>query len=262
MFDLHVSKRQIAAPWVLAALLVLVWQAVVTVGNLPQFFLPSPTQVAVRLGATLTDLAFWPYVGNTLWAALGGCALGAAVALPMAILIHRSRLVNAAVGPFLGATQAIPAVAIAPLLALWIGYGFRAIVVLCALLVFFPILVASVVGLKQVDTSVVDAARMDGAGTVLMLTEIEFPLALPSIFAGIRNGFTLSVTGAVVGEMVLGGRGLGQLLIEQFHANNTTSMFATLIVLASLASFAYGLIYAVERRSAVVQTLSNNSFSS
>jgi len=244
-----------AAPWVLAAALLLGWQLAVTIGRVPAYLLPSPGTVATRLVGELASPALWPYIGTTFAAAIGGCVAGAAIALPLAIAIHRSRTVSAALTPFLGATQAIPAIALAPLLVLWVGYGLFAVVVLCTLLVFFPILVASVVGLRHVDRSVLDAARIDGAGSAALLAHIELPLALPNILAGLRNGFTLSVTGAVVGEMVMGGRGLGQLLTAQRDAVDTAGMFATIIVLCAMASALYGLIHLVERRSLVVASL-------
>jgi NitT/TauT family transport system permease protein len=259
MFDPRSQSRHLVAPWVLALVLVAGWQITVTATGLPTFLLPSPGSVVVRLAQMLTEPATWPFIGTTLLEAVGGCALGAAVALPLAVLIHRSRWVNAAVTPFLGATQAIPAIALAPLLVLWVGYGLRSVVLLCALLVFFPILVASVVGLRHLDPSVIDAARMDGAASAALLTQIELPLALPSILAGLRNGFTLSVTGAVVGEMVMGGDGLGQLLTIQRDSLDTAGMFATIVVLCALASLAYGVIQLVERRSKVMQALSGSS---
>lgn len=259
MFDPRTQRRHLVAPWVLAAVLLAGWQATVLLTGLPTFLLPSPGGVVVRLGQLLAGPTVWPFIGTTLLEAIGGCLLGAAVALPLAVLIHRSRWVNAAVTPFLGATQAIPAIAIAPLLVLWVGYGLRSVVLLCSLLVFFPILVASVVGLRNTDPSVIDAARMDGAGSAALLTQVELPLALPSILAGVRNGFTLSVTGAVVGEMVMGGDGLGQLLTIQRDSLDTAGMFATIVILCALASVAYGLIHQIERRSKVMQALSGSS---
>ena len=138
---------------------------------------------------------------------------------------------------------------------IWVGYGLGPIILLCALMVFFPILVSSVVGLRHVDPQVVDAARMDGAGSIALLRHIELPLALPNVLAGLRNGFTLSVTGAVVGEMVMGGSGLGQLLTVQRDSVDTAGMFATIVVLCAMASGLYGLIHLIERRSRTVASL-------
>ena len=222
------------APWAFGVVLVLVWYAGVWLSGVPAFLLPTPDAVARRLLEVLTDASFWGYAGTTLFAALGGCVAGAAVALPLAVLIHRNRWVSAALVPYLGATQAIPAIAIAPLLVLWVGYGFSAVIFLCALLVFFPILVSAVVGLRHV----------------------EGPMALPNVLAGFRNGFSLSVTGAVVGEMVMGGQGLGTLLTVQRDSLDTAGMFATIAVLAAMASLAYTGIHLVERRSRVMQSLS------
>ncbi|HSN11195.1 MAG TPA: ABC transporter permease subunit, partial [Propionibacteriaceae bacterium] len=198
-------------------------------------------------------------LGVTLVEAAAGCLAGAAVALPLAILLHRSRWADSATRPFLGATQAIPAIALAPLLVLWVGYGLVPIALLCALIVFFPILVAAASGLRHVDHEVVDAARMDGASSVQSLLHIELPLALPWIYAGLRNGFTLSVTGAVVGEMVMGGTGLGTVLVVQRDQLDTAGMVATILLLALVASAAYLSLVALERRSATVSSLVHES---
>lgn len=243
------------APWLFLLALLATWSLVVGLAQPPAYFLPAPTTVARKLAQALVSPTFWPAFGVTFSEALGGCLFGAAVAIPLAVAIHRSVLLRAAITPFLGATQAIPAIAMAPLLAIWVGYGIRPIILLCALMVFFPILVAAVVGLRLVDRSVVDAARVDGAGTVALLAAIELPLALPNILAGLRNGFALSVTGAVVGEMVMGGDGLGQLLTLQRDSVDTAGMFATIIVLCAMASSLYGLIVVVERRSATMADL-------
>ncbi|MCW5953703.1 MAG: ABC transporter permease [Propionibacteriaceae bacterium] len=239
----------VTAPVLLAALLLLGWAFTARLGRIPEYLLPSPGAVGARLLTDLTSGELWPYLGLTLTEALGGCLLGAAVAIPLAVAIHRLIWFRAAVQPFLGATQAIPAIALAPLLVLWVGYGLGPVILLCALMVFFPILVSTVLGLRHVDPDVLRAARVDGADAVRLLTEIEFPLAWPAVLAGLRNGFTLSVTGAVVGEMVMGGRGLGMVLTVQRDAVDTAGMFATIAVLCVVAATIYSLIYAWERNS-------------
>lgn len=239
------------APALFAALVVGAWLVATRTAGLPTFVLPTPGGVARRLAGDLQAASLWRHLGTTLVEALGGCLLGAAAGLPLAVAIHESRWFSAAVTPFVGATQAIPAIALAPLLVLWVGYGLVPVMLLCALMVFFPILVASLLGLRHVDADLVDAARMDGAGRLAQLVWVEAPLALPSVLSGLRNGFTLSVTGAVVGEMVMGGEGLGQLLTVQRDAADTTGMFSTLAVLCTVASATYQLIRHVERRSAL-----------
>ena len=249
------ATRDLVAPLALGVLVLLGWWATTAFTGVEAFLLPGPIAVTARLLSDLGNPILWGYLGTTLAEALGGCVLGATVALPLAVSLHRSRWFSAAVQPFLGATQAIPAIALAPLLVLWVDYGFKAIVTLCALMVFFPILISTVVGLSLVDPHVVEAARIDGAGPSAVLWHIEGPLALPSMLAGLRNGFTLSITGAVVGEMVMGGHGMGTVLTSQRDAVDTTGMFASIIVLCFVASGFYVLIRAFERRSDVISSL-------
>lgn len=244
--------RAVVAPLALALVLVGLWQLLVTTAGWPDFVLPGPGSVGERLLTDLSDEATWIRLGLTLTEALGGCVIGALAGVPLAVAIHESRWFSAAANPFLGATQAIPAIALAPLLVLWVGYGLTGVMLLCALMVFFPILVSTLVGLRHVDPEVIDAARMDGAGRWAQLAWIEVPLALPSALAGLRNGFTLSITGAVVGEMVMGGEGLGQVLSVQRDAVDTSGMFSTIILLCAVASTIYTVLRTVERRSKLV----------
>ena len=253
MNQLSPQRRRLFAPALLGLVLLAIWALVAAAAS--PLMLPGPGAVVMRLVDDAVSGSLWPYLTVTFGEALGGCLLGAVVALPLAVAIHRSVWFSDAVQPFLGATQAIPAIALAPLLVLWIGYGLIPVIVLCALIVFFPILVAGVVGLRMVPRDVVDAARSDGAGSFALLRYIEAPMALPALLGGFKNGFALSVTGAVVGEMVMGGQGLGTVLTVQRDAVDTAGMFATIAWLCLIAAGAYSLITWWERRSAIVESL-------
>ncbi len=248
-------RRQVLAPVLLGALLLLGWTLSAGPGSI---LLPTPGTVAARLVSDLTDPVYWGYLSFTLAEAFGGALLGTFVALPLAVLVHRSRWAAAAVNPFLGATQAIPAIALAPLLVLWLGYGLVPVIILCALIVFFPILISAVVGLRHVDADVVDAGRIDGASSLNLLVHVEVPMALPSVLGGIRNGVTLAVTGAIVGEMVMGGSGLGTVLTVQRESVDTAGMVATIIVLCVIASAAYAAIHLWERHSRIIDSLQHS----
>ena len=239
---------RLLAPVALLVILVFLWAAVAAAGGTSRYVLPTPAAFIVRAGELFTSDWFWQAIGASFWAAALGSLLGALVAIPLSWLIYRSPLVSAALQPFLGATQALPAVALAPLLMLWVGRGLPAIVVLCALMVFFPILVSTTVGLRGLDPDVLDAAALDGATGWRLARSVELPLVSPSLLAGVRNGFTLSITGAVVGEMVMGGSGLGQLLVQQQHNFDTAGMFVTVFTLALLAVSLYSAVYFFERR--------------
>lgn len=237
-----------AAPLILIALVLGVWWAATVIHPVEAWVFPTPKTFLLRGVELLSQGWIWQRVGVTAAEALVGALLGSAVALPLAWGIFNSEFLRAGVEPFLGSTQAIPAIAIAPLFALWMGNGFTPIVTLCALITFFPVLVSTTVGLRQMDPEVLDAAALDGASGWAMVRYIEVPLASPSILAGVRNGFALSVTGAVVGEMVMGGQGLGQVLTQQRHNLDTAGMFVTVFILALLAMVLYGVIYRLERR--------------
>ena len=143
----------------------------------------------------------------------------------------------------------------APLLVLWIGYGTLPVVVLCAFMVFFPITITVLLGLRSLDADVMDAARLDGAHGLSMLIHMELPMALPAIYTGLRTGFTLSVTGAVVGELIMGGEGLGTVLSTQQSRGDTTGVFATITLLCVLATSIHWALHELERRSRTVDAL-------
>jgi NitT/TauT family transport system permease protein len=161
--------------------------------------------------------------------------------------IARSRLLATAIQPYLAASQALPAVALAPILTLWLGYGLKPIAVLCALIVFFPMVINTAVGITTVDREVIAAARVDGAGFWPMVRYIEAPLAMPIVLAGMRTSLTLSVTGAIVGEFVLGDRGLGGLLEIARGNFDTPLVFATIMMLMVLAMTLYYSAWGLER---------------
>ncbi len=242
------GSQVVLAPVILALLLILFWWVATAIMDTPTWVFPAPSEFFSRLASALGQSWLWQRFGITLLEALAGGFLGTLVALPIAWLTYRYQIFRAAVNPFLGATQALPAVAVAPLLSLWVGYGFMPVVLLCAIIVFFPVLVYTTVGLQQIDPDLLGAAKLDGASGWRMVFFIEMPLAAPSVLAGIRNGFTLSVTGAVVGEMVMGGTGLAQTLTQQRNNLDTTGMFVTVAFLCFMAMTLYSIVYTIERK--------------
>ncbi|SJM67949.1 Hydroxymethylpyrimidine ABC transporter, transmembrane component [Gulosibacter sp. 10] len=226
---------QVAAPVLFAAVIVLVWQLAVGTGAVSSAFLPAPSDLIRRFWLELTQGPLLDHTITTLAAAIYGTVLATLVAVPLGYLIAKVRWVDLAMTPYVTASQAIPAVAVAPLLALWIGYGLTPIAFLCAVVAFFPMLITTVLGVQSLPQDVLEAAKLDGANAWQSLRWVEAPLAMPSVLAGIRAGVALSVTGAVVGEFTMGGQGLGMLLTLYRDANDTEGMFATLFTLAFLA---------------------------
>ncbi|HEY8324884.1 MAG TPA: ABC transporter permease [Ktedonobacterales bacterium] len=240
------SAASALAPVALGVVALLIWQLVTQSGAVNAFLLPSPGQVAQSFISAAQSGLFLRYGFTTLAESLVGFALGAAVALPMGYAIARSRTLAAALEPYMAASQAIPAVALAPLLVLWLPGGLAPIALLCALIVFFPAAINTTLGFRRLDHEIVDAARIDGAGGWSLLRYIETPLALPTVLAGLRTSLTLSITGAVVGEFVLSDQGLGGLLTIAHGNFDAPLVFATLIALAILAMGLYGVARLLE----------------
>ena len=239
---LHSMERfvAIAPPLVLAVIVLISWYTSTVFGHVNSLILPKPGDVFASLVDGFSSCLLLSNALVTIEEIVLGFLLALAIALPLGYGLAKSRLFAAAVQPYLSAGQAIPAIVIAPLLVIWIGYGLLPITILCMLVVLFPMVITIAFGVQTIDQTLTDAARVEGAHGWSLLLSIEFPLALPAIIAAIRNGLTLSITGAVVGEFVIsGGQGLGSLVVQAGNQFNTALLFATVLVLAILAALYY-----------------------
>ena len=150
--------------------------------------------------------------------------------------------------PYVVASQSIPIVAIAPLLVIWFGPGLFSKVLICALIVFFPVLVNTIVGLRSVPDDLRDLMRSLKATTWQTLRLLEIPAALPVFLGGLRVGATLSVIGAVVGEFVGSDRGLGFMINRARGQYDTALVFVAVISLVMMALALYGSVVILESR--------------
>ncbi|GHO42877.1 riboflavin transport system permease protein RibX [Ktedonospora formicarum] len=231
----------VAPPVLVAIILLIGWYVSTTSGYVNALFLPAPADVLQSLSDGISSGIYLNNLLVTLEESLIGFFLALVIAIPLGYGLSKSRVLAAAIHPYLAAGQAIPVMVIAPLLVLWLGYGWVPNMYVCTLVVFFPMVVNTVLGIQVIDRALTDAARVEGASGWSLFAYIEFPLALPSIIAGVRTGLTLSIVGAMVGEFVQGGdAGLGSLLLVAKNQYNTPLMFATLFVLAVLAIVFYG----------------------
>ncbi len=235
------------APVSLAVALLLWWLVTRTAG-LPAFILPSPGQVTVRFWKALLDGSLLGNTAVTLMEILLGLLVGTIAAVVLGYAIAKSRLFERLVAPYLVATQAIPIVAIAPLLVIWFGPGMFSKVLICALIVFFPVLVNTVVGVRAVPRSLHDLMGSLYATPVQTLRYLELPAALPILLGGLRIGATLSVIGAVVGELVGADRGLGFLVNVARGQYDTALVFVAVFTLIVLALALYGAVTLLERK--------------
>jgi NitT/TauT family transport system permease protein len=223
------------------------WEAVVRVNHFPAFILPLPGQVWQRFWLVLGNGQLVWHTSITLGEVLGGLGLGLVVATALGYLIAKSPGLERALTPYIVASQAVPIVAIAPLLVIWFGSGLRSKVLICALIVFFPILINTVVGLRSVEPELHDLMRSLRASRWQIFTKLDVPAALPVWLAGLKVGATLAVIGAVVGEFIGADRGLGFLVNFARGQYDTALVFVAVIALVVIALALYGLVSLIER---------------
>lgn len=239
-------SQWIGLPLVLL-LLVLGWHMLVMMRGYQPFILPGPAVVVERFIITAQSGVLWTHVAITLHAALGGFLLALVVGLLLGYLLAHLCWMERALAPVLAASQAIPILAVAPLLILWFGTGFSARALIAGTITFFPIVISTIVALRGIPRELREMALISGANRWQILRHIEVPLALPVLFGGIRTGLSLATTGAVVAEFVAGRVGLGALITIARGLFDTPLIFVALVMLAGMTLTFYLLVYLLER---------------
>lgn len=243
------SGRHISPVWlVLPSFLILLglWQLLVWRLEYPAFILPAPGLVWRRFLTVLADGTLWAHTRTTLLEVFGGVVLGLSAATILGYLLAKSPVLERLLLPYLVAIQALPIVALAPLLVIWLGTGHWSKVVVCALTLFFPVLINTIVGIRSVERGLHDLMRSLEATRWQVFVFLELPAALPVLLSGLKIGLTLSVIGAVVGEFVAADRGLGFLVNLARGLFDTPLMFVALATLMAIALVLYGLISLLE----------------
>jgi NitT/TauT family transport system permease protein len=236
----------------------LVWEIISRRLDLPAFIFPSLRSVGLRFTQVLLNGTLLFHSSITLAEISLGLLIGSLLATLLGYRIARSSRLERALSPYLVASQAIPVVAIAPLLIIWLGPGMSSKVFICALIVFFPILVNTIVGVRAVPASLQDLMRSLHASPWQILRMLEIPAALPVFLGGLRIGATLSVIGAVVGELVGADRGLGFLVNVGRGQYDTPLVFVAVFTLIALALGLYGIVAWIESRALIWQEWRQN----
>src|SRR4051812_41034682 len=225
------------------------WKPSVVASGPPPFILPPPESVASRFVSAWTDGTIEPHLATTLLEIALGFVVGATLGLVAGYALARSALVERVLSPYLVAAQATPILALAPLLALWFGPGLLGKVLICALIVFFPVAVATMVGIRSVDARLLELGRSLRATRRQILLTLEVPAAMPNILGGLRVGVTLAVVGAIVGEWAGAEKGLGVLInLARGSLFDIPLMFATLLTIAVVGIVLYLVVVLIERR--------------
>lgn len=232
-------------PTAFLLLLVALWELVARVGSIPVYILPAPSAIGERIVSSWATL--WDATLVTTSEVLVGFAIGVVLGIALAIPIAYSRVVRSTLYPLIVASQAVPKIAIAPLLVLWLGFGIWPKIAVTSLMVFFPVTVTAAEGFSSVDRNLLDLLRSVDASPAQIFLRIRFPHALPQIFSGLKVGITLAVVGAVVGEWVGADSGLGYLLTYANTLLDSTLLFAALFLLIVLGVVLFVVVDLAER---------------
>lgn len=228
--------------------LLLSWHLLVVWGEYDRFILPGPVDVWRQLLVVVSDGRLLRHSLITISEVIPGLLIGSAIALPLGYLLTKSPLAERLISPYLIASQAIPVIAVAPLLTIWVQSTYWARVLVAVLVVFFPILINIIAGLRSVPAELYDLMHSLQATRWQIFRKLEFPAALPVILAGLKVGATLSVIGALVGEFVQPkSQGLGFLLVTSRYQFKTDLVFVVLVTLATIALSLYGLVALIEK---------------
>lgn len=216
-----------------------VWDRLVVWQGYPPFILPAPAVVFRKFLLTLQDGTLVRHGLVTLLEVLLGLALGLSLAFVLGYWLGKHRGAERLLSPYIVASQSVPIVAIAPLLVIWFGSGLLSKVLVCGLITFFPTLVSTMVGIRNVDRDLYDLMRSLRASRWQIFRLLELPAALPIIFGGLKLSVILAVVGAVVGEFSGADVGLGFLINLARGVLDTPLMFVAVIALILLAQLLY-----------------------
>ena len=242
-------------PASLTLAILILWEVLVRAMNIPAFILPPPS--AIGLCAVTKAPLIWPHALATALEIVLGIVLALMTSIPLAIFMFARPGIEKGLSPFLVASQAVPVFALAPLLVIWLGYGIWSKVFMAWVIIFFPITVSLLSGLKSCDPDFRRLFTLMGAGFWMKLRLLYWPWALPQFFSGLKVGVTVATIGAVIGEWVGAQKGLGYLMIQSNARLNTDLVFACILWLSAMGLGLWALVGFAEKR---MVTWKNNEF--
>ena len=230
-----------------AIALLALWQAYVVVARPASYILPAPVVIANALWHGLTRSpgdasGYWFHLASTLHGSVFGFILGAFTGIVLGILVAEFKPLERTLLPYAVALQSLPKVAIAPLILIWFGFGPTSKIILASLLVFFPLLINTFVGLTLVDRDSLMLMRSLRSNRWVTLWKVKLPAALPMIFAGLDIGTVFAILGAVVAEFIGSDAGIGVMILQAQTKNDTASVFAELVVLGVVGLVFHGIV--------------------
>ena len=243
------SRKQLTYIMGVFVITVSVWEFLVWYFEYPQFILPLPSDIGLSLwGHLVTEADLWFHIGYTMMEVMLGFFIGAGIGLIMGIWIALSHFAERIFYPYIVAFQTLPKVAIAPLFLIWLGIGIESRIGIAATIAMFPVIVNTFVGLRHVERERIVFLQSLSATKWQIFTKVQFPSALPLIFAGLDLAIVFSVIGAIVGEMLSGLNGLGSAIMQKNYSLDTAGIFAILIVLGGVGTGSHSLMRWIQKK--------------
>ncbi len=240
------SIKNIIEPVIFFTVLLVLWEVLLRMTDIPDFILPPPRDLYTAFFANLYVISIHSVV--TFTEAVGGFALSFILGVGFAISVVYSRHLQNTIYPLIVILYAMPKSALAPLMVIWVGYGMFSKMSIAFLVAFFPIVVNTVVGLKEVEPELLDLAHINRASQFDIFTKIRLPNSLPYLFAGVKVALILSVTGAIVAEFVAANQGLGYLIMQALYSLDTALTLVILFILALLSLGLFMMVQVLQRK--------------
>ena len=242
----QLSALRTAMPWLVMATLLGLWEVACVVFSVQEILLPKPSRV-LAVAIQRWDILLH-FCLETLWTTMAGFLLAIAGGLLLGLAIGASPFVYSGLYPLLIAFNAIPKVAIVPILMIWLGVGALPAIITAFVISFFPIVVNVATGLATIEPEMRDVMRSLGATQYEILTKVGIPRAMPYLFASLKVAITLAFIGSVISETVGGNRGIGFLMLSAGARNDSATTFAGLFAIAIMGVAMYAVCALIETR--------------
>ncbi len=222
------SKKHYLLPLIVFLLILFVWELLVVILKIPEYLLPKPSQIILKLITDFDKLI--PHIKITFIESFLGFLLGSFFGWILAIVFSFSQTLEKALYPYAIALKSVPIVALAPLLVVWFGNGLLPKILVSAIISFFPVIVNVVKGIKSVDAEAIDLFNSLSASRKQIFLKLQLYNSMPFLFSALKISATLAVIGAIVGEFSGADKGLGFLILISSYRLESVDMFIGIVL--------------------------------
>ena len=222
------------------------WKGVIWIYHYPTYILPAPSLVSQKLVYLIQSGKIYPHLQITLTEIFAGFLFGSILAMFFGYIFAKKRILHLTITPYIVAFQSIPIVALAPIFIIWFGSGITSKIVICSIIVFFPVMVNTITAISNIEETKKELMCTLNSSFLDNLLRLEIPHSLPYIFSSMKIGMVLAIVGAIVGEFMGADKGLGFLINSSLGLFDTPQLFAVIFILALLGIILYTISSSLE----------------